>query len=198
MSESPEIAVISEGSGALNGTEENLTADRASNADATNAAASSSASALKHDTMSSQQQQQPLLSPKSSHPLTSESRRKKQRWTDTNSDKHCIQNTHNPLARLGYSISLATGFYAVEPLDKRLSLVLGYSLLAVFLTLITIFIMGVRDGIMAGSTLETQDPTDPITATTTEQLVETVVETATAAAEQIHEALTEETPQVEL
>ena len=145
----------------------------------------------------SSQQQQPLLSPKSSHPLTSESR-KKQRWTDTNSDKHCIQNTHNPLARLGYSISLATGFYAVEPLDKRLSLVLGYSLLAVFLTLITIFIMGVRDGIMAGSTLETQDPTDPITATTTEQLVETVVETATAAAEQIHEALTEETPQVEL
>ena len=83
--------------------------------------------------------------------------KEKKRWTDTNSDKHCIQNTQNPFAQLGYTISLATGFYAIEPLDKRLSVILAYALLVIFLVLIHVFYQGVQDGLAAATAAAVQE-----------------------------------------
>mmetsp|Transcript_18777 Transcript_18777/g.24186 ORF Transcript_18777/g.24186 Transcript_18777/m.24186 type:complete len:183 (+) Transcript_18777:167-715(+) len=99
------------------------------------------------------------------------------KWTDTNSDKHCIQHMQNPFARLGYSISLATGFYAVEPLDKKLSIVLGYVLLAIFLLLIYVFYQGVQDGLepVAAAAVVMVSDVEKAAAAVVEQITEDVL-----------------------
>ena len=91
------------------------------------------------------QQNKKKLVPKSSS--------QQRRWTDTNSDKHCIQNTQNIFSRMGYTLSLATGFYAIEPLDKRLSMILGYALLIIFILLTFVFYRGVQDGLASMETV---------------------------------------------
>mmetsp|Transcript_23510 Transcript_23510/g.50993 ORF Transcript_23510/g.50993 Transcript_23510/m.50993 type:complete len:218 (-) Transcript_23510:200-853(-) len=106
--------------------------------------------------------------------------RRTKKWTDTNSDKHCIQQKKNPLSRLVYSISLATGYYAIEPLDKKLSLVLGYVLLAIFMLLMYVFCQGFQEGMESISTIV--EDVETMTHSAAEVATEAVVE-ATAAAE---------------
>ena len=121
-------------------------------------------------TTTTMQQEQPLLQSNQPHQhhlrpkslimrqqQEQQPKKEKKRWTDTNSDKHCIQNTQNPFAQLGYTISLATGFYAIEPLDKQLSVILAYALLVIFLVLIHVFYQGVQDGLAAATAAAVQE-----------------------------------------
>lgn len=77
---------------------------------------------------------------------------RKKKWTDTNSDEKCLSDVQNPLNRFLYVLSLKTGFYAIEPTDRKISLVIASFLMIVSVTMGYVFVQGVRDGFQAATT----------------------------------------------
>lgn len=76
---------------------------------------------------------------------------RKKKWTDTNSDEKCLSDVNNPLSRFLYVLSLKTGFYAIEPIDRKISLVIACFLLLVSITMCYVFVQGVLDGFNSAS-----------------------------------------------
>lgn len=74
-------------------------------------------------------------------------------WTNTNSDEQCLDDTQNALGRALYVLSLKTGFYAIEPTDRRVSLVIVGFLLMVSTMMLHVFVQGVRDGFKQGTVI---------------------------------------------
>lgn len=70
------------------------------------------------------------------------------RWTDTNSDERCLADDHHhhPINRFLYILSLKTGFYSIEPMDRRFSLLIVCFLMLVSTVMLYVFGRGVRDG----------------------------------------------------
>ena len=68
------------------------------------------------------------------------------KWTNTNSDEQCLSEVRNPVGRALYVLSLKTGFYSIERLDRRLSLVILGFLLMVSTLMVYVLGQGVRDG----------------------------------------------------
>ena len=66
--------------------------------------------------------------------------------TNTNSDEQCLTDPQNSLSRALYVLSLKTGFYAIEPMDRRFSLVIVCFLMMVSTMMFYVFVQGVRDG----------------------------------------------------
>lgn len=77
---------------------------------------------------------------------------RKKKWTDTNSDEKCLADVKNPLSRFIYVLSLKTGFYSIEPSDRKISLLIGCFLMIVSATMCYVFVQGIRDGFQAATT----------------------------------------------
>ena len=73
----------------------------------------------------------------------------KNKWTHTNSDERTLQNQRNVLSRWLYSLSLMTGYYAIETTDRRISLLVAVSLLMVSTIMCYVLVQGFRDGMRA-------------------------------------------------
>ena len=74
--------------------------------------------------------------------------KKHPKWTNTNSDERCLSDVQNPVARFLYVLSLKTGFYSIEPTDRRLSLLIFCFLMIVSSIMLYVFCQGVRDGFL--------------------------------------------------